>query len=91
MRATRRFTLPLLRRSYVYRGVPHSPGSAWDDVPYSLTITVLHFKWHAAVLRNMQDRVKFYKGAWQGRAAGLVQGPCPYLGESCSGKTRLVA
>ena len=49
-------------RSYVYRGVPHSPGSTWDDVPYALTITVLHFKWHAAVLRNMQDRVRFYKG-----------------------------
>lgn len=53
---------PSLVCRYIYRGQPYSHRSEWDDVPSPLTITVLHFKWHAAVLRNMQDRVKFYKG-----------------------------
>lgn len=35
----------------------------WLDIPTPVSIRVFHFKWHAAVLRNLTDRLRFYKGS----------------------------
>jgi hypothetical protein len=36
--------------------------STWDDIPYTISIPVHHFKWHQGVLNNLKDRAEFYKG-----------------------------
>ncbi|GAB4814553.1 hypothetical protein N2152v2_001599 [Parachlorella kessleri] len=48
---------------YALADQPSASGGLWGDYAYSLSITVLHFKWHAAVLRNLQDRAAYYKGS----------------------------
>ena len=54
-----------------YYGDELQPGAeaVWDDISYRIIVPVFHFKWHSAVLENLQDRAEFYRG--DAEAGGL--------------------